>query len=238
VRSKGPGYSKLSREVGVQDLAPFAPGSGKQVAAEEICTSAWDGKFSLAPITMNSYLEDIMKNISRSLVLFFAFLVCAAVYAVPTVNIAVKPKAGGNAVKQVKSDSNGNFTIGTLSPGAYALEFRASKAADVKNKQFSIAVAGITKSGTQNIPGDRLANGVAFSVEVAAKGPGVTGQIAEGADTAKKKVLVWVPPMLGSNLPGRWVEKGSAEEMESRSRGRMRRESVQNMQEKSYNPQN
>ena len=178
-----------------------------------------------------------MNTISRSLVLFFAFFVCAAVYAVPTVNIAVKPKAGGKAVKEVKSDSNGNFTIGTLAPGVYALEFRASKAADVKNKQFSIAVAGITKSGSQSIPGDRLAAGVAFSVEVAAKGPGVSGQIAEGANTAKKKELVWVPPLLGSNLPGRWVEKGSAEEIESRTRGRVRTKDLQDFQAKSYNPQ-
>ena len=179
-----------------------------------------------------------MKNIFRSLLVVFALVVAGTAYGAPTVNITVKQKAGGKTVKQVKTDSSGNFTIGSLPPGAYSFEFRAGKAADVKNKQFSVAVDGIKKSGTQNISGADLADGVAVNVEVAPGGTGVTGQIVSGSNTAsQKKEMVWIPPMLGSLQRGHWAEKGSAEEIASRTRGRARKESIQNLQEKSYNPQ-
>jgi hypothetical protein len=177
-------------------------------------------------------IETVMKITARNLLILFVFSVASAVYgAAPSVNITVKQKPGGKIVKQLKTDSGGNFAIGSLAPGAYTLEFRAQQSTDVKNKQFSIAVGGTKASGKQSVAGNSLVGGVALNVEV---GPAanVTGQVAAGPNAAQKKQMVWIPAMLGSNMPGHWVEKGSAEEIASRNRGIIRKESIQGLQEK------
>ena len=173
-----------------------------------------------------------MRNISRTILVLFTFFVVSAVCeAAPPVNITVKQKPSGKIVKQLKTDSSGNFAIGTLAPGAYTLEFRAQQSTDVRNKQFSLAVDGTKASGKQSVAGNSLVGGVALNVEV---GPAanVTGQVAAGPDAAQKKEMVWIPPMLGSHMPGHWAEKGSAEEIASRTRGRVSKERIQQLQEK------
>lgn len=178
-----------------------------------------------------------MKRKFRTLLLLLVFLVSSAVSSfavVPAVDITVKQK--GKVVKETQSDRNGVFVIGTLPKGAYSFEFRARRSDAFKNQQFSIGVDGITQSGNQGgISGDSLVGGVAVNVEVAA-GSTVRGQIAVGNDLARKK-MVWVPPILGSNMPGRWAEEGSADEILSRTRGNVRRETIQKIQDKGVTPQ-
>jgi hypothetical protein len=49
--------------------------------------------------------------------------------------------------------------------------------------------------------------------------------------------MVWIPPMLGSNFPGHWVEEDSAEAKVSKTRGDMSAKTLQRIWEKAYNPQ-
>lgn len=177
-----------------------------------------------------------MNKNPRILLGLLVFLISSTVSVlavVPTVSITVKQK--GKVVRETASDQDGNFVIGTLPKGAYSLEFRARRSAAFKNQQFAIGVDGITKSGSQGgISGGSLVGGVAVNVEVAG-GSTVRGQIAVGTDLSRK-ILVWVPPMLGSNLPGHWSEKGSADEVFSRTRGNVRRETIQRIQDKGVTP--
>jgi len=108
-----------------------------------------------------------------------------------------------------------------LAAGSYTLTFRARKAEDTHRSTsdkvivatlYSIKIEGakqaVKKSGlTTN---DLLA-GVDVEVQL---GPGarIRGQVAAGAS----KKMVWLPREPGSNLPGRWVEEGSAEAKASR----------------------
>jgi hypothetical protein len=160
-------------------------------------------------------------------VFFAACAVCAA-KGVPGVDITVK--SGGKTVKQVKTDASGNFAVGTLPEGPYTLEMRAKNSPELKNKQVSITVKGTKQSGSlEHVKGEQLIAGAALKVEVA-RGANVTGQIGVGAK------MVWIPPMLGSNRPGHWVEEDSAEAKTSKSRGSMSNQSVQKMQESASNP--
>jgi hypothetical protein len=175
-----------------------------------------------------------MKDISRALFVLFTLFLATVVYgATPSVHITVKQKPGGKIVKQIKTDANGNFALGSLPAGAYTLEFRSQKPTDVRDKQFSIAIDGTKTSGKQSVAGNSLAGGVALNVEVgpAAK---VTGQVATGPTAAQKKKMVFMPPMVGSNMPGRWVEEGSPEEIASRSRGIISKDRIQNLQSKGH----
>lgn len=177
-----------------------------------------------------------MKNPWRYVLPVIVFLTAFTVYgATPPVNITVKQRPGGKIVKQVMSDSNGNFSIGTLSPGTYTLQFRSSKPTDVNNRQFSIAVGGTKSSGKQSVAGSSLVGGVALNVEV---GPNatVTGQITAGPNAAEKKKMVWIAPEIGSHIPGRWVEEGSADAVAARNSGRLRTEDFRKMQDKGDAP--
>jgi hypothetical protein len=175
-----------------------------------------------------------MKNAIRCFLVLLVVLVASTrggAASAPAINITVKEKPRGRIVKQVTTDANGNFVIGTLPEGAYLLEFRAKAASGWKRQQFSIAVDGIRQPGKQGgISGNSLVGGIVLNVEVA-RNSKVSGQIAVGADAQPKAQMVWIPPMLGSNRPGHWVEKGSAEEILSRTRGAVRTDQVRQMQD-------
>jgi hypothetical protein len=178
-----------------------------------------------------------MKTTARDLLILFVLFVASAAYGTsPSVSVVVKQRPGGRLVKQVTTDTSGNFTLGALPAGAYVLEFRSQRSTDAGNKQFSLSVAGTKTTGTQSVAGKSLVTGVALNVEV---GPNanVTGQITTGPTAAVKKKMVWIPRMLGSNQPGHWVEEDSAEAKLSRSRGTIPTNQIQNMQANSYNPQ-
>jgi len=157
---------------------------------------------------------------SRVTVLFI--LVCATpntyggepVRGVAGVDVILKQNLRDRAV----TDSRGNFAMEALPAGAYTLTFRARKAQDLKSKSstskkvivatsYSIRIDGakraVNKSG---LTSDDLLAGYDVDVDLAA-GARVRGQVAAGG--AKK--MVWIPKEPGSNLPGRWVEEGSAE---------------------------
>ena len=175
-----------------------------------------------------------MKNIIRTLIsTILLFLACAIAQAagVPGVEVTVKQSAGGKTVKQVRTDGSGNFVIGALPEGAYTVEFRAKHLPELKKKQVSITVKGAKKSGSlEHVKGEQLVAGAALKLEVA-RGSNLTGQISSGPK------MVWIPPMLGSNQPGRWVEEDSAEAKTSKTRGDMSTKTIQKMQENAYNPQ-
>lgn len=176
-----------------------------------------------------------MKTTARALlVLFVLFVACAAYAASPSVSITLKQRPGGQVVKQLTTDAGGNFYLGALPPGAYVLEFRSPKSTDVRNKQFSLSVAGTKTTGTQSVAGNSLVTGVALDVEV---GPNanVTGQVTTGPTAAMKMKMIWIPAMLGTNLPGHWVHEDSAEAKFSRTRGIISEYQIRAMQDRSVN---
>jgi len=76
-----------------------------------------------------------------------------------------------------------------------------------------------------------------LKVDVGA-GLNITGQIAaEGAISKNGKKMVWIPPMLGSNMTGHWAEEDSSEAKNSKSRLNIGTDNIQKMQEKAVNPQ-
>jgi hypothetical protein len=187
----------------------IAPGSGSALALQN-CLKRWDKSrirvsyhhlrapsvdisnfFSHALFTLlraRLRLLFAMKNVAHNIVFFLIVCAASVVYGanVPTVDITVKENAAGKTVKRLKTDFHGNFALGALPAGAYTLEFRAKKSADLKNQQFSIAIDGIKKSGKQGgISGDSLVGGVALNVEVAS-GAKVTGQFTTGVDVTVK----------------------------------------------------
>jgi len=177
-----------------------------------------------------------MKNAFRKILFLSALFAASVLYAAsaPTVDIAVRQKAGRKIVKRVTTDSNGYFTLGTLPAGDYTLEFRAPKSTDLKNQQFSIAIDGTKTSGTQGgVSGKYLTGGVALDVEMVA-GKKVSGQVTTGpmaAVTNTKKKMVWVPQEIGSNLPGHWAEEGSAQTVTSRNWGHIKIDDMRKMQD-------
>lgn len=175
-----------------------------------------------------------MKKIVQNTFVAFVFLVVCAIgraAGVPGVEVTVKQSAGGKTMKQVKTDAAGNFVIGALPEGNYTVEFRAKNSPELKKKHVSITVKGAKKSGSlEHVKGEQLVAGAALKLDVA-RGANLTGQITSGAK------MVWIPPILGSNRPGHWVEEDSAEAKASKTRGDMSTQSVQKMQDNAYNPQ-
>jgi hypothetical protein len=173
-----------------------------------------------------------MKTILRSIFLPAALFAITAIFAgnAPTVNINVKQKAGGKMVKQVKTDSAGSFSLGRLPAGEYTLEFRSARSPELKDMQFSIAIDGAKKIGSQGgISGGSLVGGVAVNIEVGSNS--VFGLILVGPDAAQRKQMVYLRPTVGSNMPGKWVEKGSAEAVPARNQGYIRLEDVRKWQD-------
>jgi hypothetical protein len=114
------------------------------------------------------------------------------------------------------TDARGNFAMDALAAGSYTLTFRARKAEDLHRSTsdkvivatlYSIKLEGTKQAVTKNgLTSDALLAGVDVNVDV---GPSarIRGQVAAAA----LKNMVWIPKEPGSNLPGHWVEDGSAE---------------------------
>jgi hypothetical protein len=170
-----------------------------------------------------------MKTILRSILLFAALFAATAIFAVPTVDITVKQRAGGKIVKQAKSDSGGSFSLGRLPAGEYSLEFRSAGSSQAKETEFSISIDGIKKTSRSDVSGGSLVGGVTVNVEV---GPptNVLGLIQVGPNVAQRK-MIYLAPIIGSHMPGKWVEKGSAEAVLPRNQGYVRLETVMKWQD-------
>ena len=176
-----------------------------------------------------------MKIIARTFILLVALTVTTAFAGVPPVNVTVS--GSGKAAFKGKTDAKGTFATAKLTPGEYTVQFN-SDSAELKGKKYALVVSAGKKKVSANIPGEKFARGgVAMKVDVGA-GLNITGVVAaDDAPVSKNnKKMVWIPPALGSNMPGRWVEEDSAEAKIAKSRGTMSRDNVRDIQDKSSNP--
>jgi hypothetical protein len=177
-----------------------------------------------------------MKNMIRSAVASFLLIAtCMAFGAVPPVNVTVSDATGKAAFKGM-TNAKGVFATAKLTPGNYTVQL-ATQSADVKGKHYAIVVAaGKKKVSASAVPGEKFARGgVALKVDVGA-GLNITGQVAAEEKVAGGKKQVWIPPMLGSNRPGRWVDEDSVEAKESKSRGTLSKDAINRAQESGVNP--
>jgi hypothetical protein len=162
--------------------------------------------------------SEVMKQMTRGIVFLLVALAAPVIYGgepphgVAGVDVVVKQRPGDRAV----TDARGNFAIEALAAGSYTLSFRSRKAEDLHHStsdkvivatSYSIKIDGtrraVNKSG---LTSDDLLAGVEVEVDL---GPGarIRGQVAAGAS----KKMVWIPKEPGTNIPGHWVEEGSAE---------------------------
>lgn len=142
--------------------------------------------------------------------------------AVPPITVTVS-SAGGTASFKGVTDPKGTFATSNLPAGNYTVQFNANSAV-VKGHSYSIVVsAGSKKVSSSSVAGEKLTGGgVAMKVEVGSN-LNITGQVAATDKTTSKK-MVWIAPMTGTHMPGHWVEEGSAEEIESRTRSTLRKD--------------
>ncbi|MDP9003200.1 MAG: hypothetical protein M3N12_00230, partial [Verrucomicrobiota bacterium] len=66
------------------------------------------------------------------------------------------------------------------------------------------------------------------------------GQVAAEAATSVKgnKKMVWIPKMLGSNIPAHWADADSAEAKAAKTAGAMSIDEVRNRQSQGISPGN
>jgi hypothetical protein len=177
-----------------------------------------------------------MKTMIRSAALFLFCIAISVAYAgVPPMSVSVSDASGKAAFKGA-TNSTGAFATAKLKPGNYTVQLN-SKSPAVKGARYAVVVsAGKKKVAANAVAGEKFnGGGVALKVDV---GPNlnITGQVAEESDaplSKSGKKMVWVPPMLGSNLPGRWVEEDSAAAQEAKTRGNLKREQVEKLRDNS-----
>jgi len=152
------------------------------------------------------------------------------VAAYPTVDVTLRYSTHGKIVKRVQTDSTGHFTLGTFPASTYIMEFRARKAAGLRDQRFAIQIDGIKAKGRQGgIEAKYLIGGFGVDVETAPGTP-VKGQVTTGS-LARTKRMVWVRPDVGSLFPGHWVEEGSSRTIARSARYHMSADSVKKIQD-------
>ncbi|MEQ1354097.1 MAG: hypothetical protein ABLT11_08765 [Candidatus Acidiferrum sp.] len=151
-----------------------------------------------------------MKIGIRNVLLFVIIVAASDVFAVdPQIRVAVRERASGRLLEYRRTDSRGNFTLGSLPAGAYTLEFRSLKAPQLTGQEFLLIIAGAKENGMlSGIPGSDLARGVAINIAVGADSR-VSGQMGTAAKGPRKGLLVWVPPDIGSHAAGHWADAGA-----------------------------
>lgn len=176
-----------------------------------------------------------MKNIFRfASTILFLIAVSVGYSALPAVNVTVSD-GGGKVAFKGATNATGAFATSNLKPGNYVVQFNSTNAA-LKGHQYTLVIsAGKKKVSADAVAGDKfLAGGVAMKLEVGS-GLNITGQVAAAAnvkiDPKSKKKLVFIPPTVGSNMPGRWVPEDSAEATAARNSGQLRTEDVRKWQD-------
>jgi hypothetical protein len=176
-----------------------------------------------------------MKNILRfASIVLFLIAVSVGYSALPAVNVTVSD-GGGKVAFKGATNATGTFATSNLKPGNYVVQFNSTNAA-LKGRQYTLVIsAGKKKVSADAVAGDKfLAGGVAMKLEVGS-GLNITGQVAATADVKidpkSKKKLVYIPPAVGSNMPGRWVPEDSAEAVAARQTRQIRTDEVNKMQE-------
>jgi hypothetical protein len=181
---------------------------------------------------------DVMKNMIRSTALFLlCFGVSMAYGGIPAMNVTVTDASGKAAFKGA-TNSSGGFATAKLAPGNYTVQLN-SKSPAVKGNHYAVVVAaGKKKVAASAVPGEKFnGGGVALKVDVG-NGLNITGQVAEESKSAMKdgKKMVYIPPAVGSNMPGRWVPEDSAEAKLAKSRSNLSRKDVERIQESTVSP--
>ena len=163
-----------------------------------------------------------MKNLTAGVLFCVVAFAASVIYGgqepngVAGVNVALKQ----NKKKKAVTDAQGNFVLSGLPAGSYTLFVWGPSANDLQQTTgsvrivataYSIKIEGAKRSANQNrLTSDKLIAGVDIPIEVGSS-RNVRGQVlAEGL-----KRFVWVPKRSSTNLPGRWVEEGSAEAVPS-----------------------
>lgn len=171
-----------------------------------------------------------MKTALRSLILLCAFFTASISFGgVSPVKVTVFTSNGVVAFTGT-TDSNGTFATPSLAPGRYIVQFNSKNLQD--NSYAIVISAGEKKVVANSVLGQQFAGGgVAMRVSVGG-GLNISGNVVSATNAdGSAKILVWVPQMLGSNMPAHWAEKGSADEMTSRTRGIIHRYSLVKMQD-------
>jgi hypothetical protein len=172
----------------------------------------------------------IMKNTLGKILSVVILFAASALYGgspLPEVSVTVKQPPNAKPIKQIVTDAKGNFVVDGLSPGTYAFTFRSPKLRELKTEKFFIAISGTKRPIKPATFSDRnLRDGIEVSLEV---GPAaeIRGQVVAG-----QKKMVWIPPLTGSRMPGRWVEEGAsgAEMAPGRNVGLIPIEAIREMQ--------
>ena len=181
-----------------------------------------------------------MKSIIRTALFSIVSLTaCAAFGAVPPMKVTVSDAAGKVAFKGA-TNTSGAFSTGNLTAGNYVVQFTSADSA-LRGLQYMLVVsAGKKKVSADAVAGEKFTSGgVAMKIDVAG-GLNITGQITTTAhvrlDPKTKKKMVWIAPMLGSNMPGHWAEEDSAEAKTSKTRGNMSTAELQKRQSQGISP--
>jgi hypothetical protein len=181
---------------------------------------------------------DYVQNQSSSCLLaaalaLFGTNLTAAPSALPSVKVLVADSAGKVAFKGV-TDASGAFSTGSLAGGNYVVQFNSTSAATANHSYILVVSAGKKKVAAESIDGGKLtAGGVAMKIAVAA-GSKISGQVAASnvkIDDKTKKMMVYIPPRIGSNMPGHWVPADSAEAIAARNSGELRTEDIRRLQD-------
>ena len=159
-----------------------------------------------------------MKNMAVGLVFCVAVFATSVTYGgqetpgVAGVNVAVKQVPNKHDV----TNAWGIFALDPLPAGSYTLSFKARPANQSKGSTSHKVIVATTYlikiEGTKHpvkqtrLTSDQLVAGVEIPVE-AGSGAKIRGVVLPGAS----KKMVWIPPPVGSNLPGHWAEEGSNE---------------------------
>ena len=159
-----------------------------------------------------------MKNMTRGIVFLLVALATPVIYGdepprgVAGVDVIVRQRPSDKAV----TDRNGNFAIPSLGTGSYTLTFRSRKAEDLHKSTsdkvivataYSIKIDGAKRAVNKtHLTSDDLLAGVDVAVDLGS-GAILRGQVSANAF----KNMIWIPKETGSNIPGRWVQEGSAE---------------------------
>ena len=171
-----------------------------------------------------------MKTALRNLILLCAFFTASMSFGgVSPVKVTVFNSNGAVAFTGA-TDSSGTFATPSLAPGNYVVQFNSTRLQD--NSYAVIVSAGNKKVVANSVARQQFAGGgIAMRVSVGS-GLNITGNIVSATNAdGSAKIMVWVPQMLGSNMPAHWAEKGSAEEVTSRTRGIIHRYSLVKMQD-------
>jgi hypothetical protein len=175
-----------------------------------------------------------MKNILRfTLIVFVIGTVSLVCGAVPALNVTVSDPGGKVAFKGA-TNSSGLFATTNLKPGNYVVQFNSTNAG-FKGNQYAVVIsAGKKKVSANAVAGEKFtAGGVAMKIDVGANVK-ITGVVAIETKVAMKdgKKMVWIPPRIGSNMPGRWVPADSAEAIAAQNSGEIRKEDINTLQQR------